>query len=219
MSVLRWGTMSLTEERVPAEHGNAVFEALSSDRGRELLAELRHRSVPVSLEDLATALAESVETGQSDEQQVLIELTHTVLPKYEDAGLVERTDSGVATADHPALADPVIDRLLDADAGHVFEALSKRRRRIAVAALRNRSSTVDRRSLAATVAARERTVAVSDVDEETVSSVLTSLHHVHLPALADADLIEIDDGDVAYDGHPALDDGTAGVAYAPASGD
>ena len=206
--------MSLNDARVPGEHGNAVFEALSSSSGREMLRTLRRRSTPVPVDDLAAALAADGGTDQSDEREVLLELTHTVVPKFEAAGLVERTESGVATTDHPALSDPAVDRLVEADADRVLEALAKRRRRIVLSVLRTRSSPVDRRSLAATVAARERNLPESEVTDEAASSVLASLHHVDLPLLEEAELVRIDDDRrVAYAGHPALDAaGDAAVA-------
>ena len=211
--------MSLNDARVPGEHGNAVFEALSSSSGREMLRTLRRRSTPVTTEDLAAALVAADRTDLSDERSVLIELTHTVVPKFEAAGLVERTEAGVATTDHPALSDPAVDRLVGADAEDVLEALSKRRRRIALSILRARSSPVDRRDLAATVAARERNLPESEVADDAVSKVLASLHHVDLPLLEEANLVRLDDDQqVAYAGHPALDAGDAAVATA-VSGD
>lgn len=219
ITFLRRSTMSLNQGRGVEEYGNEVFRALSA--GRTALATLRRHSEPVAVEDLAAALAANDETDLTAERDVLIDLTHSVLPKLEAAGLVERSESGVAVADHPALSDPAIRRLLDDGADGVLDALSDERRRITVSVLRSRSSPIDRRDLAAAVAARERHLSTSDVPEEAVSSVLASLHHVHLPTLENAGLIRIDDERrrIAYDGHPALDGAAGRPAVRPVSGD
>lgn len=80
----------------------------------------------------------------------------------------------------------------------VFELLASRRRRYALYYLRGRQESVHRDEMARHVAAREAGVSPDDVDDAAPSHVAASLHHVHLPRLRDAGLVEYDprQGDV-----------------------
>ena len=197
------------------EGSNPIFDALASARARRVVGELRFRSGPVSPEDLAAALARETrdrqsEAGGDEERRILLSLTHSVLPALEDCGLVERTDAGVVATDHPILSDPAVRRLLDSDddaVDRIFRALSSTRRRHVLSILERRDAGLELRSLGEAVVERERELASADADAPTVDEVCASLHHVHLPALEAAGLIEtVGDGDrVTYVGHPALD--------------
>lgn len=70
----------------------------------------------------------------------------------------------------------------------LFEVLAVRRRRIALSVLTERELPIDVGTLGQAVAERER----SAPDEQTVHRVRMSLHHAHLPKLADAGLVEYD---------------------------
>ena len=64
------------------------------------------------------------------------------------------------------------------------------RRRAVLTALQDEETVVDRRALAERVAAIENDAAPADVPDGTVDDVLLSLHHVHLPKLADVNVVE-----------------------------
>lgn len=68
--------------------------------------------------------------------------------------------------------------------------LADERRRLALAALAERSAPVALESLAADVAAREANGASPSPDE--IDRMAVSLHHVHLPRAADLDVIDYD---------------------------
>ena len=72
------------------------------------------------------------------------------------------------------------------DAAHSL--LSSRRRREAVAGLANREVPADVRELGAAVASRE----TGTSPDATADAVTISLHHVHLPKLDDAGIIDYD---------------------------
>ena len=190
---------------------NAIFDALASARARRVVAELRFRSDPVSPDELAGALAAETRDGPEatrDERRLRISLAHDVLPALEDCELVERTDAGVVAADRPLLSDPAVRRLLDSDdeaVDRIFRALSSTRRRHVLSILERRDAGLELSALAEAVVERERELAGADAS--TVDEVRTSLHHVHLPALDAAGLVETvgDSGRVTYVGHPALD--------------
>ena len=70
----------------------------------------------------------------------------------------------------------------------LFEVLAVRRRRIALSVLAEREPPINVDSLGQAVAERERSVP----NERATHHVRMSLHHAHLPKLADAGLIEYD---------------------------
>ncbi|UPV76338.1 hypothetical protein M0R89_19445 (plasmid) [Halorussus limi] len=75
----------------------------------------------------------------------------------------------------------------------VLSLLRKERRRHVLAVLSERNGPVSVRDLAAAVAARETEGDAGEISPETTGSVAATLHHVHLPKLADADAVAYDD--------------------------
>lgn len=183
-----------------------LLATLAHRRRRRALRRLRERGEPVETAALAGTLA-----TDEDGTAVLTELVHRHLPKLADVGLVrwDREAGVVATADHPVYAAPDLDRVLSAgeeDWSDVLRALADVRRRVVVATLATRDDALDRQTLARHVAAREAGVVPSAPSEEAIDSVAVMLHHVHLPVLADAGLVALEDEAVRYEGHPALDE-------------
>ncbi len=90
----------------------------------------------------------------------------------------------------------LIERVLkhgeDVTHSHLFDVLASERRRILLSALPDQSMPVDAAELARIVAAREDSSAPDDVSAKIVQDVHVTLHHVHLPKLADAELLEYD---------------------------
>ena len=78
-----------------------------------------------------------------------------------------------------------------------YELLAAERRRLAVDVLSERDTPVALDDLAAAVAARETTE--SDPGADAVNRTAISLHHVHLPRLADAGVVEYDATDRRVD--------------------
>ena len=195
------------------ELSNTIFTALASEQRRLVIDVVVDRSSPVDERELATFLAareRDIELGDVTHEQrrrALAALRHRVLPELEEARLVERRDDGVTMADHPTVSHATIGRLLDADPpDDVLRALANGRRRDVYAILAAEGPSIDRRTLARAVAAREYDVAPEAVPDREVDDVLTTLHHVHLPTLEDADVLEYDHerGLVTYVGHPTL---------------
>lgn len=195
---------------------NPVFAAIKKCRRRRVLAILLDRSSPVTEEDLITHLA-SAEQGKplvdvvaEYVQQLRIDLAHVQLPVLEDAGLVERDEENatVTTTNHPAFRDPMLAYIVETEADgwdDVLASLANERRRLTLRVLKDRDVPMARADLAREIAAYEID---EEADPETVADLLASLHHVHLPKLEDAGLVEYDtaDGTVAYVGHPALNE-------------
>lgn len=90
----------------------------------------------------------------------------------------------------------------------VLGCIAHETRRETVAVLRGRTAAVSVEELAAVVVARRDDRPVADVPEADRTSVAVQLAHAHLPALADADLVDWTPGEgtVAPTDHPALDD-------------
>lgn len=194
------------------QYGNAVFDALAHRRRRVSLRVLE-RTDGVTPAELATRVVAAEGDAQGgtrqerDPEAVRVSLEHAHLPKLEAAGLVTRTDEGVTTTRHPALRDRRLGSIVASDApdvDDVLDCLADERRRILLATLVRNDAPMDRRALA---------IAVSETtwnDAEgaaSVERVLVDLHHVHIPKLEAAGLVDVDESEtVAYRGHRALDD-------------
>lgn len=76
----------------------------------------------------------------------------------------------------------------------LFDVLSEARRRRILSILTGRQS-MDVKELANAVAARENDAAPATLSESTVHEVHVTLHHVHLPKLAEATLVNYDRND------------------------
>jgi len=203
----------------PGSDRNHIVTSMTNRRRRWTLDLVRDRSRAVPTDELATHLA-AMETGKqlfevSEEEfrRELVGLRHTHLPTLSDADLVDWDEErdAVASSDHPVHDDPKFDRILDVEADDwdgVLESLADERRRIALSVLSAADGTVDRERLAASVAAREECVSETEVPPRDAKDVLLSLHHVHLPKLDEAGLVEYDHEaeEVAYAGHPELNE-------------
>lgn len=86
-------------------------------------------------------------------------------------------------------ADPSTVPSIDA----LFDALAHPRRRQVLAATARRPGPVDVESLAAVVAAIEGERSGTDGSRESTREVRTSLHHVHVPKLSAAGLLDVDE--------------------------
>lgn len=78
------------------------------------------------------------------------------------------------------------------DVSDLHAVLADERRRATLTDLADRSAPVDVEALARSVAARESDRSPESVPSELVERVHVTLHHVHLPKLADLGLVEYD---------------------------
>jgi len=193
-----------------------VFEAISTSVRRELLRFLLVRDDPVTEERFVGHLAGTdrypmAEGAVAERQTIHTDLVHTQLPVLADAGLItwDRDATAVETAPHPAFDDPRFRLLLDAEADDLDAALSSLaidQRRALLTILRDAQVSITQTDLAREFLRSDETE--FEPDQNAVDDVLASLHHVHLPALGDAGLVEYDRkaSRVAYTGHPAVEE-------------
>lgn len=189
----------------------ATLSVLADRRDRRLLAFLWDRSEPVTERTLAAEVAAGTGTsrGASPEEvrSARLRLVNASLPKLRSVGLIDwdRAEGTVTTTSHPAFSDTQLEQFLagDPDELAALATLARHeRRRVVLAALAGHDGSAALDDLAVTVAVQERDHAGTDGTDD----VLASLYHVHLPALADAGLVEFDPDErtAAYD-PPAFD--------------
>lgn len=187
--------MALSSTTGNTDDITAILEHFVGERG-QVLETILDRSTPVTVEELASQVSE---LGGPDVARA--DLVHTHLPALTEAGLLswDRDRGTVTTTDHPALDDSRLGRVLSAD-DDILECLADERRRTALATLHDYGGRTFRWTLA-------RDVAAQGADRDDVETVLVALHHVHLPKLADAGLVEYDQeaGTVASCGQRTLE--------------
>lgn len=197
---------------------NPVLTAVADRRRRHVVRLLVDARSPLSVEDLAIHLATMdgekplSEVTEREFRSRRTDLTQILLPRLEDAGLLtwDQEDGTVTTTGHPAFDDPKFERIVEPETGNwdaVLANLAHERRRVALSELKAESVPMTVTDLARTMAAHE-TNTEAERDRDAVESLCTSLHHVHLPKLAEAGLVEYDpsSGAISYAGHPDLDD-------------
>jgi DNA-binding transcriptional ArsR family regulator len=196
-------------EREDGTTPGAVFDVLGSERRRILLAVLRDRKGSMTVRDLAAEIATRENGGDAspdDCDRIHTTLVHAHLPKLEHAGLVRRgPNERVALAADSPVRTPRFQMLLRTagswDAG--VEVLSDRRRREILSVLTDGADQLDLEELARRIVTEER--AGSGSDDLDVDEVRVVLHHVHLPKLDGADVVDYDPErrTVVYQGLPA----------------
>ncbi|NHN59429.1 MULTISPECIES: hypothetical protein [Halorussus] len=185
---------------------DAAFDALSDRTCRALLGQLAERDEAVVVPDLAARLAsgdadakESGADAPDAERRLCARLHHTLLPKLDDAGLVDydadrglvryRPDSrfaAVASAVESfeaAASDVSIDALCELFADY--------RRRTAYLTLVSHDD-LSLPDLADEVAVAERERPLTEIDPDDVLEIYLSLYHTHVPKLAAAGLVDYD---------------------------
>lgn len=209
--------MSEAERTGEPESKLDLIESVAHPVRRRAVLELQHRSDCVDAKELATVVAtrvndtDLVDVSRHERDRVHTELVHTHLQKLVEGGLVEFDPEAraVETTDHPALADDRFQRLLGVDADDwddVLTGLQTERRRVVLRTLDAHDS-LAKPELARRVAARERDGEDAPPVDRHVDDIAVSLHHVHLPILADAGLVDDHGTTVSYAGHPDLDAG------------
>lgn len=182
---------------------DTLLDCLTDGSRRRILAALREHAESMTERELATELV-AAERGHSADDPALeairairSPLRHVHLPKLEDVGLVtwNETDETVALSDHPIHDNPQFQQIVEAEDGGRdtgIALLANDRRRIVLAVLESSNDPLARTDLAREVTARESD---GDPTTEPVDAVAAELHHVHLPALEQAGLVEYDVGD------------------------
>jgi DNA-binding transcriptional ArsR family regulator len=209
-------TMSTLREMPRKEPPTRGLAAVTDSRRRRVLSLLRDRSAPTTERDLATALAAALsEDASGDLPSDAVESAHARsrhahLPKLDEDGLVswDRADATVTESDHEYDDDARFAALLEAGdrADAVVDCVAEARRQTVLAVLESRSDPLTRTALAAAVATRD---ANGTPAADRVDAVRVELHHVHLPKLDDAGLVDYDpeDDEVTYRGPPDVPGG------------
>lgn len=196
------GTLPLTTRstdrsgRTSALARSVLYHCARAER-RAVLQSLADEG-PLSLENLATTVTTRLADASTPHvrgpstDHVATSLYHAHLHPLAEAGLIERRDdSSVALSE--SLDSTVVDDLIRAGDGdwEALEAiLSTERRHRVVAALASADGALSRDRLAETLAAMARPT--TDGPGAVADSIHVSLHHVDLPALADAGVVVYD---------------------------
>lgn len=181
---------------------NDILNCLTVARRRRILAVLIKQSTSLTEEELARGVGTvekdvSVENLPADNLgQLQLSLHHNHLPRLDDVGLVEwnQTRGTVQMADHPVINSPEFKHLLnrpESEADKIIDCLTDKHRRAILDVLESNSG---KQTLGRLV--RE----MSECDGETHSSqseedMRIQFHHVHLPQLDEAGLIDYHAGD------------------------
>lgn len=195
---------------------DGIYRCLAHHRRRRILSILDGYTAPVTVGDLAARIVadESEMRPENvrgdDVKAVQTDLQHVQLPVLQDAGWIEwdRSERAVTKTSHPALRTSAVRThvpMLDPSWDHVVSALANRRRRLIITLANDRQTPIQRDDLVDALATRERELGIEDVSE---AQIRTSLHHQHLPTLAQAGLLEYDheDATITQIGHPTVED-------------
>ena len=181
-----------------------VFDVLASERRRILLSVLRDRKGAISEWDLAAEVATRETGGNPDAgeiDRVRTTLVHAHLPKLERADMIRRGPDGrIALAADSPVRTPRFQMLLRTAGSWDIDILSDRRRREILSVLAESRGQLELEELAGLLTPEEREDSVEEDDEMRIS-----LHHVHLPKLANAGIVEYDPErrTIVYEGLPA----------------
>lgn len=184
------------------ECSGRLLRALDDPRRRATLAALADAGEPIPVAELAARVAGSAGVGDGHVRGLL---HHQDLPILAAADLVERTPAGVSLPD--TVREDVetvldrVDRLPTGTWSMLVDLLSDPLRRATVAELEGEGSgaTVHVDRLAATLADRAGA-------DRTRAEVAAELHHLHLPRLAETELLSYhaDAGLVEYRGDSTM---------------
>lgn len=189
------------------------MDCLTTVRRRRTIRILSDRAGSVTEQQLAARLAaaargtSTADVSHDAVQDTRLGLRHVDLPKLEAAGLVawEEDDAIVTATDHPILADPTFQRLLEEGQDTVVEVLASERCRETLTSLATADGHVTETELARDLAGR---LADDAPDDRVVERARLKLYHAVLPKLEAASLIERDEDaeTIAYDGPGDLPD-------------
>lgn len=182
-----------------------LFSAAADTRRLAILATLRGAG-RLPIEELSARVADREPGPEGGGDVTPATLYHVHLPKLAEAGLVEVTEDadGAAVAPGPAFeagAVEALERAVDSDPVDeaTVSALEEPRRRRAISVLSAVGGSISLDDLAAAISAGGATPS-----GEPTPDVAVTLHHVDLPKLAAADLVDYEPeaGLVTYRGLP-----------------
>lgn len=200
---------SLKAGRIVEEDGatarpGAVLAVSTNAERRAALTEVQKQS-PIEVRDLAARVVARVEGRPIDDvtdeerQRTSAALHHSHLPRLAEAGFVEmerEQDANYVRPDEDVDAATLesIEELADHESGEtVLEVLADPERRRVAASLARADEPVSVTGLAESMAADGGDALVGG--GTSVESIRVSLHHIHLPRLEDAGLVEYDSAD------------------------
>lgn len=184
---------------------DVVLSALANEHRRAVLRSLNQtEGAAMQVSALVDQVAERVLDGESPDddhrQRVHTALHHIHLPKLEACGMIVRdtemkpqlSSSGRSAAEMPAVLnmDRVMSSSIDSDT--VLGLCADQHRRIALAVLANEQRSLTRNDLTKAIAKHNHHVPVTEMPKERLSEVQISLHHVHLPKIEAAGLVNYD---------------------------
>lgn len=196
---------------------NILFSCLANAERRQLLGHIYDQTpAAVTRDALATALVASKQKLRpeqvvvEDHQQAVTAIDHVHLPKLDAAGLIQQSNhrNTITRTDHPAYQDPGVLAVLTDDVvvesaslDALFRAFAHGRRRTILDILSHQYHPIRLLTVARDLALRQQATS-----QEEVEQILSSLQHIHLPILQEAELIEydMDEKTVNYEGHPLL---------------
>lgn len=204
----------MTTKQTDRHSSHPIFEAIAAASRREILRLLLDRDIPVTEYELASHLR-TTEYGLTEQEQttetIHATLTHIHLPKLVAANLItrNRNDGTVDVTAHPAITDPRFRALLEVEADGLDETLlnlANDHRRVILTILREAQESMTRRDIARELLRSANTEIQPDRD--VLDDAIVTLHHIHLPALVDAGLVEFNPqtNRAAYTGHPAVEE-------------
>ena len=190
-----------SEDSPPATTVLTQYEELSSATSRRLVSLLAERPEPLS--PAALAVVRAVEDHDGTPAAVSprairrhrIELVHAELPRLAASGLIDYDgDAAAATAEGVAAVRTLEAAIpADVDGEKLLAAMKHDRRRTVVSVLaRTPHERVTLTGLAVAVTSVEQDEDLTRIDQSTLEEVQTTLHHVHLPKLAEVGFVEYD---------------------------
>lgn len=205
------------ERGVVADSDGDLYEILAHPRRSMVCSLLFERGGSLSVTELVSLIFASETTDPnavpSAEQRrdVHVDLYHRHLPKLTDHGVIgwDRANDNVSFAVDPDVDLDRLEAFLEPfgihRSGELFELLSHPRRRTVLVAL-DRDDTVSVDELATRVVAIEEGISTGAVSPSETTHAHIDLRHVHLPAMANLDVVDYDHSSdrVTYRGHPAL---------------
>ncbi|WP_255193297.1 DUF7344 domain-containing protein [Natronobeatus ordinarius] len=202
---------------VIADGDGDLYEILSHPRRSMVCSLLLERGGSLSMTELVSMILTFEDTDPtampSAEQRrdVHVDLYHRHLPMLVTHGLLawDRRMETVTLADDPDVDVDRLEAFLEPlgihRSGELFELLAHPRRRTVLVAL-DRGDTVAVDELATRIVAIEAGISTDAVSPSDATRAHIDLRHVHLPAMADLDVVDYDHSSdrVTYRGHPAL---------------
>ncbi|QLG60954.1 DUF7344 domain-containing protein [Halorarum salinum] len=189
---------------VPRRELELLAASMRSPRRRAVLATLRTAG-GLPLTELATRVAarergvEPAEVSDDRHESVLISLHHTHVPKLAEAGAVDRAGRSESAVVRPTTSvsdgdwtEAVEAAVREEGAGEAVTALLADPRRAHVAELLGEADGPLALDDVATAVAEAEHEGPPGPSERAVTSTAVSLHHSHLPKLADVGVVEYD---------------------------